>query len=213
MLTIDASLPSELAPLAWLVGEWEGTGVISYPAADEPIEIEFKQRVSFTNSGGSYLRYSASSWRLDDEQSIADETGFWRLSRASDPRDLGPGMLPATGTPIATAGELEPLRRSEGGFEIEASIVHPNGVSELYFGVANGARIDLATDAVLRSPNAKDHSASTRMMGLVEGHLLWAWDIVAEGRPLTSHASARLARIDGPVADGPIADGPDDDVA
>lgn len=211
MLTIDASLPSELAPLAWLVGEWEGTGVISYPAseADEPIEIEFGQRASFSHDGGAFLRYSARSWRLDDERPISEETGFWRLSRASDPRDLGPGMLPASGTPIASAGQLEPLRRKEGGFEIEASILHPNGVSELYFGVANGARIDLATDAVLRSPNAKDHSASTRMMGLVDGHLLWAWDIVAQGRPLTSHASARLARAGSDAPD----DGAGDDVA
>ena len=200
MLTIDASLPSELAPLAWLVGEWEGTGVIAYPlpSADEDaeqVEIEFGQRMSFSNDGLGILSYSARAWRLDDETPIAAESGFWRLSRPQDPRDLGPGMLPASGTPISAAAELEPLRREDGAFEIEASIVHPNGVSELYLGTASGPRIDLATDAVMRSPNAKEHSASTRMLGLVEGHLLWAWDIVALGTPLTSHASARLARV------------------
>ncbi|MGO1874791.1 FABP family protein [Agrococcus casei] len=202
MLTIDASLPSELAPLAWLVGEWEGTGVISYPlpssdasASADPVEIEFGQRMSFSHNGLGFLSYTAAAWRLDDESPIAAESGFWRLSRAQDPRDLGPGMLPADGTPIGSAADLEPLRREDGGFDIEASIVHPNGVSELYLGTAAGARIDLATDAVMRSPNAKEHSASTRMLGLVEGHLLWAWDIVALGTPLTSHASARLARV------------------
>jgi hypothetical protein len=30
MIEIDASIPSELAPLAWLIGLWEGTGVVHY---------------------------------------------------------------------------------------------------------------------------------------------------------------------------------------
>jgi hypothetical protein len=32
------------------------------------------------------------------------------------------------------------------------------------------------------------------MYGLVDGHLLWAWDITALGEKLKSHASARLAK-------------------
>lgn len=199
MLTIDASLPSELAPLAWLAGEWEGTGVISYPvpagAGTETVEIEFSQHIVFEHDDLPFLRYRSLVKRLDDNTPIAAESGFWRLSRPVDDRDLGPGMLPASGTPIASASDLEEFRNAAGGFDIEASIVHPNGVSELYMGTVDGPRIDLATDAVMRSPNAKEHSASTRMIGLVEGHLLWAWDIVALGTPLTSHASARLARV------------------
>ena len=55
---------------------------------------------------------------------------------------------------------------------------------------------DLATDAVMRSANAKEHTASTRLYGLVDAHLLWAWDIAALGHELVSHASGRLARAD-----------------
>ena len=33
------------------------------------------------------------------------------------------------------------------------------------------------------------------MFGLVDQHLLWAWDIAALGRSLASHASARLAKV------------------
>ena len=91
---------------------------------------------------------------------------------------------------------METLRNADGGFDLEVSILHPGGVSELYLGQVKEARIDLATDAVMRSSTAKEHTASTRMYGLVESHLLWAWDLAALGRGLTSHASGRLARVD-----------------
>ena len=39
------------------------------------------------------------------------------------------------------------------------------------------------------------------MYGLVEGALLWVWDIALAGDELKSHASARLERVDG-VAGG-----------
>lgn len=48
----------------------------------------------------------------------------------------------------------------------------------------------------MSAPGGKPFSASTRMYGLVDGHLLWAWDIAAFGQELRSHASARLAKVD-----------------
>jgi hypothetical protein len=105
--------------------------------------------------------------------------------------------LPGDGTPLLTVREdLELWRNSNGGFDIEALIIQPSQVAELYFGQIKGARIDIATDAVLRSPNAKDYAAGQRIFGLVDGALLWAWDMAAHGQPLKSHASARLERHD-----------------
>jgi hypothetical protein len=106
-------------------------------------------------------------------------------------------MLGGTGPrPFTTATEVEALRNADDGFDIEVALVHPNGVSELYLGQVKGPRIDLATDAVVRTPRAKEYSAATRLYGLVDGHLLWAWDIAALGQSLTSHASGRLTRVD-----------------
>jgi len=91
---------------------------------------------------------------------------------------------------------VETLRNAQGAFDIEVAIIHPTGVSEFYLGQAKGPRIDLATDAVVRSATAKPYAAATRLYGLVEGHLLWAWDMAALGQDLRTHASARLARVD-----------------
>jgi hypothetical protein len=123
--------------------------------------------------------------------------GYWRLSRTATDAEAGPGLLPPLGAPVPrTADDVELLRNAEGGFDIEVSIVHSDGVSELYLGAIRGPRIDVATDAVVRTAGAKVYAAATRMYGLVDGHLLWAWDIAALGRELSSHASARLARVD-----------------
>ncbi len=128
---------------------------------------------------------------------LAQERGFWSLSRASNSSDTGPGFLPSDGEKVLSVREdLELHRNKNGGFDIEALIVSPTGVAELYFGQIKGARVDLATDAVMRSPNAKEYNSATRIFGLVEGALLWAWDMAALGQPLKSHASARLERVE-----------------
>jgi hypothetical protein len=198
MIELDDSHPAELAPLSWLIGVWEGTGVVNYAIGDDTQNFEFGQRVSFSHDGQAHLNYNSYTWLLDDALTpLATETGYWRLSRSATPADPGPGMLPGTGAaPFGTASAVETLRNPAGGFDIEVSILHPGGVSELYLGQAKGPRIDLATDAVLRSAGAKEHTASTRMYGLVDNHLLWAWDIAALGQKLATHASARLARVD-----------------
>ncbi|GAA1994917.1 FABP family protein [Microbacterium pumilum] len=203
MFDLPTDLPADLAPLSWLVGVWEGTGVIDY--ADHAFTGEFTHRVSFSHDGGDYLNYSASAWLGPPADADADaqptllvaEVGYWRLARPSTDADAGPGLLPpATQRTPRTADDVEALRNADGGFDIEVPIVHADGVTELYLGQIKGPRIDIATDAVVRPATAKTYAAASRMYGLVDGHLLWAWDMAALGRELAAHASARLARVE-----------------
>jgi hypothetical protein len=198
MIELPVGLPAELVPLSWLIGVWEGTGVLDYKIGEEHVQREFGQRISFSHDGLPYLNYSSYTWVLDDEHTpLVAESGYWRLSRPLTEGDPGPGMLPGIGVrPFTSAEAVETLRNGDGGFDIEVALVHPGGVSEVYLGQAKGPRIDLATDAVMRTAGAKEYSAATRLYGLVEGHLLWAWDIAALGQQLRTHASARLAKVD-----------------
>lgn len=192
---LPTDLPLELTPFAFLVGLWRGTGVISYTDGDTELETEFSQTISFTHNGDNYLKYESSVKSTKDDFVLPSEIGYWRLARDAQSGDPGPGLLPASGErEIKTREDLEKYRNSEDGFDIEAAILQPSGISELYFGNIKGGRIQLATDAVLRSPHAKEYAAGQRMFGLVDGALLWAWDIAALGNPLTSHASGRLER-------------------
>ena len=198
MIELDGSVPSELAPLSWLIGLWEGTGVVHYAIGDEVREVAFGQRLTFTHDGLPYLNYASYTWLLDDAKTPhVSETGYWRLSRPSEPGDVGPGMLPGVGPrPFTTAEQVETLRNATDGFDIEVNLVHPSGVTELYLGQVKGPRIDLATDAVVRTAAAKDYSAATRLYGLVENRLLWAWDIAALGQDLRTHSSGSLDRVE-----------------
>lgn len=200
MIELPTDLPADLAPMAWLIGVWEGTGVIDYHVGDTHYAGEFSHRVSFSHDGGPFLNYSASAYLAASDGTpsgaLNAETGFWRLARPATAAEPGPGLLPPLeAEAVRTASDVEQLRNADGGFDLEVSVVHSDGVSELYLGQVKGPRIDLATDAVVRTASARQYAAATRMYGLVEGHLLWAWDIAALGRELGSHASARLAKV------------------
>ena len=196
MFVLPEGLPLELTPFAFLVGKWSGSGVISYKNGTDQIEQDFNQTVEFSYDDQPFLGYVAKT-TLADGSNLPTEVGFWRLVKKAESADHGPGLLPGTGEKlITTRDQLETLRNKDGGFDIEVSILHPSGISELYLGQIKGARVDLSTDAVLRSQSAKDYTAATRMFGQVEGALLWAWDIAALGNKMASHASARLERVE-----------------
>lgn len=200
MIELPTDLPADLVPLSWLLGVWEGTGVLDYDAGGLSMSGEFSHRVSFSHDGGNALNYAASAWFDTDDgtrHDLVSEIGYWRLARPATDEDAGPALLPALRPRSAprTIDDVEALRTPEDGFEVEVSLVHSDGISELYLGQVRGPRIDIATDAIVRPAGAKDYTAATRMYGLVDGHLLWAWDVAALGSPLGSHASARLAKV------------------
>lgn len=200
MLELPTDLPADLVPFAWLIGVWEGTGVIDYPVGDDRLQGEFTHRVSFSHDGGPFLNYSATATFTGEDgavsQPLVAEVGFWRLARPATDADAGPGLLPPLTDP-ATRGvdDVEELRAASGGFPIEVSIARADGMLELYLGEISGPRVDIASDAIVRGAGAKEYGAATRLYGLVDNHLLWAWDIAALGTPLRAHASARLAKV------------------
>ncbi|MDO5617424.1 FABP family protein [Kocuria sp.] len=193
---IPTDLTPELVPFAWLLGEWEGDGFLGYADVDQR---PFRQHVHFAHHGLPFLEYRAETHLMDDDglpsRLIAVETGFWQLDRRFEDGDLGPGLMPPDVVPVLRDAEaVEKLRTGSGGFPILATISRPGGVSELYVGEINGPRIQMGTDAVLRAAGAKPYTAATRMLGLVNGDLFWAWDMAADGHELGTHASAELKK-------------------
>lgn len=160
---LDPTLHPDLAPLAWLVGRWEGAGVIGYPTMES---YNFGQEVEVTHDGRPFLKWRAQSWRLDEAgdkvSAEADEVGYWRAFS---------------------------------GGEVELVLAHPTGVLEMYVGRTEGAKIELRTDGVIRSPHGVEYNAAHRLYGNVHSNLMWAMDVAQEGHPLTSHASAELKRV------------------
>jgi hypothetical protein len=192
LFVLPEGLPPQLTPLAFLVGRWSGTGVIAF----EGEEHEFSQQLEFAHDG-DVLTYISSA-KLNDEAGTAlpSELGYWRIARPRFDFDSGPGLLPGKGeVTIKTHEDFDQFRAEHGGFNLEVSMLHPGGVAELYHGWVRQARIELASAHGTAFEGAKTYRHSTRMYGLVEGALLWAWDIALPGGDLKSHASARLERV------------------
>src|SRR5215212_5423363 len=78
---------------------------------------------------------------------------------------------------------------------LEVVMCHPSGYAEVWYGRITGPKVELATDAVVRTASAEDYSAGQRLYGNVEGDLLWTFDKAAAGQPLQSHMWARLRRV------------------
>jgi hypothetical protein len=201
LFVLPEDLPLELTPFAFLVGKWEGSGVISFkPDGDDSaaVDREFKQRIEFAHDGQNVLTYISTAQLIDEAgTNLPSELGYWRIARAHEPADHGPGLLIGEGEPsLKTHEDLEKLRNAEGGFDIQVSTLQPGGFAELYNGKIKGARIELASYAGTAFEGAHVYRHSTRMFGLVENALLWVWEIAMPGSDLKPHASARLERVE-----------------
>ena len=130
-------------------------------------DFRFEHELSFTQNGKPFLAYVSRSWILDAE---------------------GARVRPAA----AESGYWRP--QDDGRLEVLLS--HPTGFSEIWEGTVDGPRIELRTDVVARTTTAKEYSAGHRLYGLVEGDLMWAFDMAAVGESMQPHLSARLARVE-----------------
>ena len=200
-------LPDDLAPecypLAWLLGTWRGFGMLGYPGVPE---TPFVQEVVFDHDGGPYLRSTSTIHLADPEASRpiaremtghegaaalvpgqlwSTETSYWRPVPGDAQR-----TAPAEGNGARTgAGAPAP-----GPTDLEVLVADPAGQIAVYVGAVRGPRIELSTDAVVRTATAAEMSGATRMYGLVQRDLMWAMDLAAFGHELQSYASGRLSR-------------------
>ncbi len=109
-MELSPDLPSALVPLAWLIGRWEGAGVVGYPTIES---ANFGQEVEWWHDGRPFLHYRSQTWLLDDEgqqvRPLASEVGFWRPGPDGDLEVL---LTHATGFAEILVGTVEGPRIS-----------------------------------------------------------------------------------------------------
>ena len=128
-------------------------------------DFQFGQQVDFAHNGENYLHYLSQTFELDDE------------GVATKPLSMETGFW-----------------RPQVDGTVEVVLAHPGGYAEVWYGNITGAKIELATDAIVRTASAEEYNAGTRLYGYVEGDLLWTFDKAAAGQPLQSHLWGRLKR-------------------
>jgi hypothetical protein len=129
-------------------------------------EFRFGQEAVFSENGKPFLHYVSRTWLLDDE-----------------------------GNQVRPLAQETGYWRPQPDNKLEVLLAHPTGFVEIYLGTADGPKIELSTDVVARTESAKSYTAGHRLYGLVEGDLLWAYDMAAVDQPLQPHISATLRRV------------------
>ena len=126
---------------------------------------------------------------------ITIETGFGQIDRPLTDADGGFGLVPKDIVPaFADAESVETLRNEDDGFNLIATIAHPGGISENYVGMIKGPVVRMQTGNLLRDEISHDYAGSVRLWGLVNGNLMWDWEIADQEGNLHKHASAELRK-------------------
>ena len=91
----------DLAPLAFLLGRWEGAGVGGYPTIES---FRFGQEIEFGHNGKPFLSYVSRTWRLDEEGRIGlpGRAEDFSLPHAAPLADLLAGVLAAGTVTVCT---------------------------------------------------------------------------------------------------------------
>lgn len=129
-------------------------------------KIQFAQQIDFAENGGDYLHYLAQAFEVD-----------------SDGRPTRPLMM--------ETGFWRPLADGT----VDVAMCSHEGFAEVWYGKLQPGRLDLVTDAVVRSPDAAvAYTAGRRLYGTVEGKLMYSFDRATEDVPLRPYVWATLAR-------------------
>ncbi|GAA3644966.1 FABP family protein [Nonomuraea antimicrobica] len=128
--------------------------------------FNFGQEIEFGHNGKPFLTYVSRTWLLDDDGNRV--------------------------RPLATESGYW---RPQPDRQVEVVLAHPTGIVEIYIGEVVFHKIELRTDVVARTASAKEYTAGHRLYGLVNGNLMWAYEMAAVGHPLTDHMSAELKKV------------------
>lgn len=171
-LRTGPDLHPTLLGLLPLVGVWRGRGQGGYPTIEG---FHYAQEVTFSHDGRPFLHYESRSWLIEEDctpiRPAFREIGWWR-----------------------------PVTAKDGTDELEVLLSSPTGIMELYVGRVlsmSPPKIELVTDAVVRTVTAKEVTAGQRLYGIIDGALMYAQEMAAVGQPLSPHLSARLLRVGG----------------
>lgn len=166
-MNIDIEVPEGLDPRLTALGWLVGSWEGTGNGTDaDGNDFSYEQRIQFWPADGASMYYLAQAYRLDDE------------GRPADVLEMETGFW-----------------RPNKDASLEVTLTNSGGWTEVLVGKIQVTRIDLQSDAVVRTPSAAvEHSAGQRLYGKVEGDLMYALDRATTTHPLRPHMWARLKR-------------------
>ncbi|MCC2594629.1 FABP family protein [Tessaracoccus sp. OS52] len=166
-MQIDIEVPEGLNPKLTALGWLVGRWEGTGNGTDHNGDaFTFEQRIDFSHNGGDYLLCASQTFLLGED------------GKPSAPLDMETSFW-----------------RPAPDASVEVVMANANGWTQIFVGKIQVTRIDLQTDAVVRTSGAEvTHSAEQRLYGKVEGDLMYAIDRATTEHELRPHMWARLAR-------------------
>ena len=96
--------------------------------------------------------------------------------------------------------------RPDGSSQIEAMLATPAGIGESWVGLINGPRLQLVTDAIVRSASGANITQAQIVAGSVASDLFYAVDMEAFGAEMRNYLAGRLSRQFDASMDAPADD-------
>ncbi len=127
--------------------------------------FDYGQELVFQQDGRPFFHYFSRSWLIDER-----------------------------GEKIRDAAQETGFLRCRPGGDLELVLVHSSGITEIWYGKAEGGKMELHTAGVGFTESAKEVTEGHRLYGNVEGDLAYAYDMAAVGQELQPHLWARLVR-------------------
>ena len=128
--------------------------------------IAFGIQVDITDNGDDFLHYLAQLFEVD-----------------------------ADGLPVKPLMMETGFWRANSDATVDAVMCSPDGYAEVWYGSLQPGRVDLTTDVVARTPNARvEYTAGRRLYGNVDGKLMYSFDRATGDQPLRPFVWATLER-------------------
>ena len=216
-MVIPADLPARVAPVAWMLGTWEGWGMHANPAApgqdrpaedapaDAPVVEEIRGDVV-----GEQMRLVT---RVYAGEASAPIDPTWDAAQGL--AAIQKGDLISEETLYVTVAPSDAPLPPPGQYnsrEFTATSASTEGHSAVWDGVSVGPRVQMVSDAIALGADATRLTHLGRMFGLVAGELMWTQERTLDGEDEADvEISGRLHRTaQASTASGEVIDGIDD---
>ena len=215
-MVIPDDLPALVAPVAWMLGTWEGWGMHANPAApgqeasaeapaDSPVIEEIRGDVV-----GEQMRLvtrvyaGEASAPIDPPWDAAQGLAAIQRGDLISEETLYVSVAPSD-APLPPPGQYNPR-------EFTATSASTEGHSAVWDGVSVGPRVQMVSDAIALGADATRLTHLGRMFGLVAGELMWTQERTLDGEDEADvEISGRLHRTEqASTASGEVIEGIDD---
>ncbi|WP_124055352.1 FABP family protein [Arcanobacterium ihumii] len=187
VMRLPENLAPENYPLGWLVDSWYGGGVMEYD--NVPASAYIHELRIDNNDGGPYLRFNSTIWLAKESPEVVDKEASGQETYNRLTKDIqwstSSGYLRVN--PNVT-------KREDGASEVEAMLASPAGTSQVWFGLVNGPRLQLITDAIARSESGAELNGAKIIAGNVSSDLFYAYDMEAFGFEMRNYLAGKLSR-------------------